>query len=53
MKEKAEGSLSDLHKQFELLKQSLGDQMAADTKDMEDEKATKADAAFIGRHVSW
>merc|ERR1740129_1922321 len=52
MKEKAEGSLSDLRKEetnskhnFEMLKQSLEDQMTADTKDMEDEKATKAEAA--------
>jgi len=52
MKEKAEGSLSDLRKaetnskhNFEMLKQSLEDQMTADTKDMEDEKATKAEAA--------
>merc|ERR1712129_469428 len=51
-KEKAEGSLSDLRKEetntkhnFEMLKQSLEDQMAADTKDMEDEKAAKAEAA--------
>merc|ERR1712008_432058 len=52
MKEKAEGSLSDLRKaetnskhNFEMLKQSLEDQMAADTKDMDDEKAAKAEAA--------
>merc|ERR1719266_1667807 len=52
MKEKAEGSLSDLRKEetnsnhnFEMLKQSLEDQMSADTKDMEDEKAAKAEAA--------
>merc|ERR1719221_1639598 len=52
MKEKAEGSLSDLRKEetnskhnFEMLKQSLEDQMAADTKDMDDEKAAKAEAA--------
>jgi len=51
MKEKAEGSLSDLRKEetnskhnFEMLKQSLEDQMTADTKDMEDEKAAKAEA---------
>merc|ERR1712129_261298 len=50
-KEKAEGSLSDLRKEetntkhnFDMLKQSLDDQMAADTKDMEDEKAGKAEA---------
>jgi len=52
MKEKAEGSLSDLRKEetnskhnFEMLKQSLEDQMAADNKDMEDEKAAKAEGA--------
>jgi len=52
MKEKAEGSLSDLRNEetnskhnFEMLKQSLEDQMTADTKDMEDEKAAKAEAA--------
>merc|ERR550532_3212101 len=52
MKEKAEGSLSDLRKKetnskhnFEMLKQSLEDQMTADTKDMEDEKASKAEAS--------
>merc|ERR1719264_641619 len=52
MKEKAEGSLSDLRKEetsskhnFEMLKQSLEDQMSADTKDMEDEKTAKAEAA--------
>jgi len=52
MKEKAEGSLSDLRKEetnskhnFNMLKQSLEDQMTADTKDMEDEKAAKAEAA--------
>jgi len=52
MKEKAEGSLSDLRKEetnskhnFEMLKQSLEDQITADTKDMEDEKAAKAEAA--------
>jgi len=51
MKEKAEGSLADLRKEetnskhnFEMLKQSLEDQMAADTKDMEDEKAARAEA---------
>merc|ERR1711920_290701 len=51
MKEKAEGSLSDLRKEetntrhnFEMLKQSLEDQMAADTKDMEEQKASKAAA---------
>jgi len=52
MKDKAEGSLSDLRKEetnsnhnFKMLKQSLEDQMAADSKDMEDEKAAKAEAA--------
>merc|ERR1719346_248928 len=52
MKEKADGQLSDLRKaevnnrhNFEMLKQSLEDQSAADTKDMEDEKAGKASAA--------
>merc|ERR1719356_2257656 len=52
MKEKAEASLSDLRKEetnskhnFGMLKQSLEDQMAFDTKDMEDEKAAKAEAA--------
>jgi len=51
MKEKAEGSLSDLRKEetnskhnFEMLKQSLEDQMAADSKDMQDEKAAQAEA---------
>jgi len=51
MKEKAEGSLSDLRKEetsskhnFDMLKQSLEDQMAADTKDMDDEKAARAEA---------
>merc|ERR1711920_572288 len=52
LKEKAEGQLSDLRKaevntkhNFDMLKQSLDDQMAADTKDMNDEKAGKAAAA--------
>jgi len=52
MKDKAEGSLSDLRKEetnsnhnFKMLKQSLEDQIAADSKDMEDEKAAKAEAA--------
>merc|ERR1712238_11643 len=52
LKEKAESSQSDLRKaevntrhNFEMLKQSLEDQAAADTKDMEDEKAAKAVAA--------
>merc|ERR1719356_2045850 len=51
MKEKAEGSLSDLRKaetsskhNFGMLKQSLEDQIAADTKDMDDEKAGRAAA---------
>merc|ERR1719414_2554215 len=51
LKEKAEGQLSDLRKaesnnkhNFQMLKQSLEDQSAADTKDMEDEKAGKASA---------
>merc|ERR1719346_916160 len=51
MKEKADGQLSDLRKaevnnrhNFEMLKQSLEDQSAADTKDLEDEKAGKASA---------
>merc|ERR1712238_29941 len=52
LKEKAETSQSDLRKaevntrhNFEMLKQSLEDQAAADTKDMEDEEAAKASAA--------
>merc|ERR1719195_627014 len=52
MKEKAEGELSDLRKEetnskhnYDMLKQSLDDQMAADTKDMDDEKAAKAEAS--------
>mmetsp|Transcript_34336 Transcript_34336/g.53650 ORF Transcript_34336/g.53650 Transcript_34336/m.53650 type:complete len:643 (+) Transcript_34336:258-2186(+) len=51
MKEKAETELSDLRKaetnakrNFEVLKQSLEDQLEADTKDMEDEKKSKASA---------
>merc|ERR1712203_542591 len=51
LKEKAEGQLSDIRKaevntkhNFDMLKQSLEDQMAADTKDMNDEKAGKASA---------
>merc|ERR1740122_856293 len=51
LKEKAEGQLSDLRKaevntkhNFDMLKQSLEDQMAADTKDMDDEKAGRAAA---------
>jgi len=49
MKEKAEGQLADLRKaesgskhNYEMLKQSLTDQIEADTKDMEEEKAKKA-----------
>jgi len=52
LKEKAEGQLADLRKaevntrqNFEMLKQSLEDQIAADTKDMDDTKAAKASAA--------
>lgn len=51
MKEKAETQLSELRQaetkakmNYEMLKQSLEDQMAADTKDMDDEKTTKAAA---------
>jgi len=51
LKEKAEGQLSDLRKaesnnrhNFEMLKQSLVDQAAADTKDREDEQAAKTSA---------
>merc|ERR1740129_2188408 len=51
LKEKAEGQLSDLRKaevntkhNFDMLKQSLDDQMAADTKDMNDEKSGRAAA---------
>jgi len=49
LKEKAEGQLSDLRKaevntrhNFEMLKQSLEDESAANTKDMEEEKAGRA-----------
>merc|ERR1719408_713654 len=49
MKEKAEGQLSDLRKaetnarhNFEMLKQSLTDQIEADTKNSDEEKANKA-----------
>jgi len=49
MKEKAEGQLSDLRKaesstkhNFDMLKQSLTDQIEADTKDSDEQKATKA-----------
>jgi len=51
MKEKAEGQLSDIRKaesssrhNFEMLKQSLEDQIAADSKDMSEEKSAKASA---------
>jgi len=51
LKEKAEEELADLRKaesstkhNFQMLKQSLEDQMAADTKDMDAEKAAKAAA---------
>merc|ERR1719254_106684 len=51
MKEKAESQLSDLRKaevnnkhNFDMLKQSLDDQAAADSKDLKDEKAAKASA---------
>jgi len=49
MKEKAEGQLSDLRKaevnarhNYAMLKQSLEDQLSADSKDMDEEKAGKA-----------
>merc|ERR1719487_681 len=49
MKEKAEGQLSELRKaessakhNFDMLKQSLTDQIEADTKDSDEEKANKA-----------
>ena len=51
MKDKAEGELSDLRKaesntahNFNMLKQSLEDQIAADTKSMEELKAQKSSA---------
>merc|ERR1719499_871331 len=51
MKEKAEAELKDLRNtesaskhNYEMLKQSLKDQMSADSKDMEDQKAGKAEA---------
>merc|ERR1740129_2111054 len=54
LKEKAEGQLSDLRKaevntkqNFDLLKQSLEDQIAANTRHMNDEKADKAAAAEV------
>jgi hypothetical protein len=50
MKEKAEGELSDLRKaesaaqhNFDMLRQALTDQIAADTKDLEDAKTFKAE----------
>merc|ERR1719258_996445 len=49
MKEKAEGQLADLRKaestakhNYNMLKQSLEDQVSADTKDMDEEKSLKA-----------
>merc|ERR1719433_153708 len=52
LKEKAEGQLSELRAaesnnrhNFQMLKQSLQDQSAADTKDMDDEKAAKSSAS--------
>merc|ERR1719174_1496179 len=49
MKEKAEGQLADLRKaesttkhNYNMLKQSLEDQIEADTKDMDEEKSLKA-----------
>jgi len=52
LKEKAEGQLSDLRKaevntkhNFEMLKQSLEDQMTSDRKDMDDEKSSQAAAS--------
>jgi len=51
LKEKAEGQLADLRKaevntrhNYEMLAQSLNEQAAADSKDMDDEKASKAAA---------
>merc|ERR1719245_1396030 len=51
LKEKAEGELSDARKaessakhNYDMMKQSLEDQMAADTKDMNAEKEAKANA---------
>jgi hypothetical protein len=51
LKEKAEAQLSDLRKaevntkhNFEMLKQSLADQLSADEKDMSDEKTSKANS---------
>merc|ERR1719502_535102 len=55
LKEKAEGELAEARKaesntkhNFEMMKQSLEDQMAADTKDMNEEKAAK-EAATEGK----
>merc|ERR1719453_575112 len=55
LKEKAEGELADARKaesnakhNYEMMKQSLDDQMAADTKDMNEEKAAK-EAAEEGK----
>merc|ERR1719453_698115 len=55
LKEKAEGELADARKaesnakhNYEMMKQSLEDQMAADTKDMNEEKAAK-EAAEEGK----
>jgi chaperonin cofactor prefoldin len=52
MKEKAESQLSDLRKaesnskhQYEMLKQSLEDEIEADSKDLDEEKSLKASAA--------
>merc|ERR1719235_1502356 len=52
LKEKAEGELSDLREaetkeqhNYDMLKQSLDDQIAADSKDLADEKAAKDEAA--------
>merc|ERR1719145_551643 len=49
LKEKAEGELSEARKaessakhNYEMMKQSLDDQMAADTKDLNEEKSAKA-----------
>jgi len=51
LKEKAEGELSEARKaesttkhNFEMMKQSLEDQMAADTKDLNEQKSAKASA---------
>merc|ERR1719498_1413411 len=51
LKEKAEGELSDARKaesnakhNYNMMKQSLDDQMAADTKEMNEEKSAKASA---------